>query len=61
MKHKNGLFGLKNDPGQYELEDDDDQQVLVNIKLFPSCRELIRKDKITLKLKNQYSRLFEHS
>ena len=36
-----------------ELEDNDDQQVLVNIKLFASCRELIGKDKITLKLKNQ--------
>jgi|SRR5215212_2206714 molybdopterin converting factor subunit 1 len=36
-----------------KLEDDDDQQVLVNIKLFASCRELIGKDKITLKLKNQ--------
>ena len=38
---------------QQELEEDDDQQILVNIKLFASCRELIGKDKITLKLKNQ--------
>jgi sulfur-carrier protein len=33
--------------------EEDDQQILVNIKLFASCRELIGEDKITLKLKNQ--------
>jgi molybdopterin converting factor subunit 1 len=40
---------------QHKLEeqDSDDQQILVDIKLFASCRELIGKDKITLKLKNQ--------
>jgi molybdopterin converting factor subunit 1 len=37
---------------QQELEEDD-QQILVDIKLFASCRELIGKDKITLKLKNK--------
>ncbi len=30
-----------------------DQQILVKIKLFAMCRELIGKDQITLKLKNQ--------
>jgi molybdopterin converting factor subunit 1 len=30
-----------------------DHQMLVDIKLFAYCRELIGKDKITLKLKNQ--------
>jgi molybdopterin converting factor subunit 1 len=30
-----------------------DHHMLVEIKLFASCRELIGKDKITLKLKNQ--------
>jgi len=30
-----------------------DQQISVKIKLFAMCRELIGKDQITLKLKNQ--------
>jgi molybdopterin converting factor subunit 1 len=30
-----------------------DQQIIVEVKLFGSCREMIGKDKITLKLKNQ--------
>jgi molybdopterin synthase sulfur carrier subunit len=30
-----------------------DHHMLVEIKLFASCRELIGRDKITLKLKNQ--------
>ena len=38
---------------ELEEEDSDDQQILVDIKLFASCRELIGKEKITLKLKNQ--------
>jgi molybdopterin converting factor subunit 1 len=33
--------------------EEDDQQILVKIKLFATCRELIGKDQITLKLKNQ--------
>ena len=37
---------------EQELEQHDNH-ILVDIKLFASCRELIGKDKITLKLKNQ--------
>jgi molybdopterin converting factor subunit 1 len=36
-----------------EEKQDDQQRILVDIKLFASCRELIGKDKITLKLKDQ--------
>jgi molybdopterin converting factor subunit 1 len=36
-----------------EKQDDQQQQILIDVKLFAYCRELIGKDKITLKLKNQ--------
>ena len=36
-----------------EEKQDDQQQILIDVKLFAYCRELIGKDKITLKLKNQ--------
>ena len=36
-----------------KLEEGDKQQMLINVKLFASCRDLIGKDKITLKLENQ--------
>lgn len=41
------------DERKQKLEEGDKQQMLIGVKLFASCRELIGKDEITLKLENQ--------